>query len=179
MEEWRAVVGYEGLYEVSNLGRVRSLPKYNHPTTRILTPTLNKKRGRYSVLLCPNHYERKRVSVHRLVAMAFVKNPDPERFTEINHKDENPLNNNANNLEWCDRWYNMHYNNLHDRISRPQRKQVIGRKANGETIRFNSLTEADKNGFCKNVLSKIVNKRERKRRGTFYKGYFWEVAKCQ
>lgn len=174
MEIWKTIPGYEGLYEASNLGNIRSLPKYNSHKTRLLKPTLNKERGRLSVILCSSPSERKRVSVHRLVAMAFVENPDPGAFTEINHKDENPLNNKADNLEWCDRWYNMHYNNLHDRITRPQRKGVVGVNSDGNIIFFNSLLEAEKNGYCRQTLSEIINGKRKK--GNFYRGYFWEVG---
>lgn len=175
MEEWRAVVGYEGLYEVSNLGRVRSLPKYNSHKTKIMHPTVNKKQGRESVMLCLNPQSRKRISVHRLVAMAFVENPRPDKYTEINHKDENPLNNRADNLEWCDRWYNMHYNNLHDRISRPRSKPLVGISPEGKKISFKSLGDADRHGFCSRVISPIINGKVKRKHGNFYKGYFWEV----
>ena len=123
IEIWKSIEGYEGLYEVSNFGRIKSLPKYNRKQEKILHPTLNKKRGRLSVMLCKNAHSRKRFAVHKLVALAFVENPNPSCYFEVNHKDENPLNNVATNLEWCDRWYNMHFNNLKDRISRPQRKK--------------------------------------------------------
>lgn len=172
MEEWRPVKGYEGRYEVSDLGRVRSLPKYNLYTTRIMRQALNSK-GRFSVMLRRNEHEAKRIEVHRLVAMAFVDNPDPERFKEVNHKDENPKNNRADNLEWCDRWYNMHYNNLPKRIHKPNEIGVIGRDVNGKSIYFKSLRDADRGGFCRGVLKNIFSG---KRQETFYKGYFWEVA---
>lgn len=175
MEIWKAVKGYEGLYEVSNLGRVRSLPKYNCKEIRILKTTINKKHGRCSVLLCKDTKTRKRVSVHRLVAIAFVENPNPQKYTEINHKDENPLNNKADNLEWCDRWYNMHYNNLKERIARPQKKRIIAKNKN-ELLKFESLAEANKKGFCGRVISKIINHPNQRKQGNYYKGYFWEIA---
>ena len=53
--------------------------------------------------------KKKTVSVHRLVAMAFVNNPNPDKYKEVNHIDENKLNNNADNLEWCTRSYNQKY----------------------------------------------------------------------
>lgn len=173
VEEWRPVVGYEGLYEVSNLGRVRSLPKYNSHKTKIMHPTVNKKQGRLSVMLCLDSKSRKRIYVHRLVAMAFVENPRPDIYTEINHKDENPLNNNADNLEWCDRWYNMHYNNLHDRISKPNCKRVVGTAPDGNKIIFPSLKEANKGGYCSRIITDILS--GKRKRGNFYKGYFWRV----
>lgn len=173
-EVWKPIEGFEGLYEVSNLGRVKCLPRYHSKEEHILKPTLHSKQKRYSVMLTHGKL-RKRISVHRLVAIAFVDNPDPDRFKEVNHKDENPRNNIASNLEWCDRNYNMHYNNLYERISKPQRKGIIGTDLNGNEIKFESMSEADRNGYCKRVLSSIVNHPERRRKGTFYNGYYWRL----
>lgn len=174
MEEWRPVKGYEGLYEVSDLGNIRSLPKYHYKTSKLLKPTYNKHRGYLSVMLCLNSEVHKRIFVHRIVAEAFVPNLDPEKNKEINHKDENPLNNRADNLEWCDRWYNTHYNNLVERISRPKRKAIIGISPDGEKVSFASISDTKKNGFCSRVISNIIN--GHRQCGNFYKGYFWEVA---
>jgi len=175
-EIWKPVVGYEGLYEVSNLGRIKSLPKYHYKDSKILNPTLNKKQKRYSVLLCKNSKHRKRINIHRLVALAFVPNPKPNIYTEVNHKDENPKNNRADNLEWCDRWYNMHYNDLPSRIPIPDNaKCIIGTDEDGNVISFNSLTEANQNGFCSRVLSTIINNPNTRKKGNYYKGYFWEI----
>lgn len=93
-EIWKDIVGYEGLYQVSNLGRVRN--KYMH----ILRPRPDKN-GYLRVNLLKRFY-----SVHRLVANTFISNPN--NYTEINHKDENKSNNSVGNLEWCSRQYNMH-----------------------------------------------------------------------
>ena len=101
-EVWKEIKDYEGLYWVSNLGRIKN--KHN----RILKPEI--RRGYYSVDLCKNS-NRKKCRIHRLVARAFIANPDNLPF--INHKDMNRLNNKINNLEWCDNTYNSQYpNNL-------------------------------------------------------------------
>jgi hypothetical protein len=173
-ETWKDVVGYEGLYQVSDLGRIKSLPKYHYKDERILRPTLNKRDKRYTVLLTKDG-EHKRIFVHRIVALSFVNNPNPERFTEINHKDENPRNNNASNLEWCDRWYNMHYNNLQDRISRG-RKRIKATSKDGDVIIFNSLKEADKRGYSRRIIADIINRPGHRRQGSFFKGFYWEVV---
>ena len=124
MEEiWKDIEGYEGLYQVSNLGRVRSLDRYvnnNHETKslkkgRILVNSILKSTGYLRVSLSR---EGKFVSkqVHRLVAEAFVSNPN--NYPIINHKDENPLNPCADNLEWCTSEYNNNYGTRLDKISK-------------------------------------------------------------
>ena len=116
-EEWRAIKGYEGLYEVSNLGRVRSLDRYIDAISRYGTPMhrfcrgcilkeSKHKKGYRFVRLC-NSGDCKNQSIHRLVAQAFIPNPD--NIPQVNHKDENKDNNRADNLEWCDALYNTNY----------------------------------------------------------------------
>lgn len=73
---------------------------------RILKPEIRK--GYYSVSLC-SHNKKKNIRIHRLVAEAFIPNPD--NLSQVNHKDENKLNNEASNLEWCDNTYNSQYPN--------------------------------------------------------------------
>ena len=112
-EEWRPVAGYEGLYEVSNFGRVRSLERdcitgrggVHHLKEKYLI--LNKKKtGYFEVCLFKNGL-RKYHLVHRIVAQAFL--PNQNNYAEINHKDENKQNNTVWNLEWCDSTYNKKY----------------------------------------------------------------------
>lgn len=100
-EEWQSIKGYEDRYKVSNMGRVRS-------RTKILKTSEGSKYV-HVILNDGNVDHRKTVSVHRLVAEAFVPNPCPGEFRYINHKDENKRNNRADNLEWCTAKYNLHY----------------------------------------------------------------------
>ena len=102
-EEWRDVVGYEGFYQVSNLGRVRSLPR-KKCKGKVLSLRLHEKY--YDVLLSVAG-QSKRHRVHRLVAAAFIPNPD--NLPEVNHIDGNGGNNSVSNLEWCDRHRNHHH----------------------------------------------------------------------
>jgi hypothetical protein len=96
-EEWRDVVGYEGRYQVSNLGRIKSL-NYNHTKkSKIMKQQLSQ--YNYLHIILQNGTIPKRFSVHRLVAEAFIVNTDNK--TQVNHIDGNKTNNNANNLEWC------------------------------------------------------------------------------
>ena len=109
-EYWKPVVGYEGLYEVSNLGRVKSL-KFGKE--RILKPQKDTS-GYLCVTLCKNNNQCQ-FKVHRLVAEAFI--PNPNNLPQTNHKDECKTNNIASNLEWCDRKYNVNYGTRTKRVA--------------------------------------------------------------
>ena len=114
-EIWKDIEGFEGSYQVSSLGRVRSLDRQIiHPLTgpkflRGCIITLHKARNGYSRITLCRDGVRFQFSVHRLVAKAFI--PNPNNLPEINHKDENKVNNRADNLEWCTREYNNNYGN--------------------------------------------------------------------
>lgn len=120
-EEWRPVVGYEGLYEVSNMGNVKSVERmkwngksYYKAPERILKA--GKDSGGYlQVHLCKDG-KIKQCLVHRLVAAAFIENPN--NLLCINHKDENPKNNCVQNLEWCSYSYNNTYNDKAKKIGK-------------------------------------------------------------
>lgn len=111
IEQWKNVTGFVGRYQVSNFGRVRSLDMFINGRVRhgrILT-NRNRPDGYQDVLLSYNG-KQYRPKVHRLVAQAFVANPDG--LEEINHKDEDKTNNAVENLEWCTRKYNNAYRGL-------------------------------------------------------------------
>ena len=112
-EEWRDIAGYEGLYQVSNFGRVKSL-NYNHTIgkERILKPSITK-RGYLMVVLFKNK-KGKTFLIHRLVAQAFI--PNPNNYPCVNHKSEIKTQNNVENLEWCDNKYNLNYGTRVERI---------------------------------------------------------------
>ena len=117
MEVWKSIEGYEN-YQVSNLGNVRNL-NYNGAKGKVknLTPKKNNS-GRLWVELRANN-KAKTFLVHRLVGMAFI--PNPNNLPQINHIDENPLNNCVENLEWCTGEYNIKYS----RELHPNRKKKI------------------------------------------------------
>jgi len=115
IEIWKDVNGYEGYYQISNLGNVKGverLVKNPYGDTmrvkkeQILKPKTNGSTDHLSVCLCKNGKVHKKY-IHRMVAEAFIPNPD--NLPEVNHKDENPLNNNVENLEWCTHKYNNTY----------------------------------------------------------------------
>ena len=99
MEEWRDIEGFDG-YQVSNEGRVRNCKR-----NTILKP-LSDGRGYLQIHLWKNGKSTNK-RIHRLVAQAFLENP--QNLPEVNHKDENKSSNIVENLEWCDRKYNMNY----------------------------------------------------------------------
>ena len=118
-EIWKPIKNYEGLYEVSNLGRIKGVTRYVKGKVgyRIQKEKIRKcevsSNGYLHVLLCKNGKYTTH-NVHRLVAGAFIPNPD--NLPEINHKDENKENNCVDNLEWCTRKYNMNYGTTQSRI---------------------------------------------------------------
>lgn len=112
-EIWKDIPEYEGLYQVSNLGRIKSLPRKGTHTTKERIMNFTKSNKGYFIAVLSKDYKKKSFSVHRLVAQAFI--PNPNNLPQVNHKDENKENNNINNLEWCSNWYNTHYgNHLHN-----------------------------------------------------------------
>lgn len=102
-EIWRDIDGYEGRYQISNLGNVKSLRYAGGNTERNLVPKCNNS-GRLWVELIDGK-RKKCMLIHRLVAIAFIPNPD--NLPQINHIDENPKNNVVDNLEWCTGSYNV------------------------------------------------------------------------
>lgn len=117
-EKWRDIFGYDGMYQVSDLGRVRSL-KFGK--TRVLRPRKHR-HGYLQVDLCQDG-KQKTVKIHRLVAQAFIPNDD-ETKNEINHRNEIKSDNRVSNLEWCDRSYNNAYNDLYWRRKNVKRRKI-------------------------------------------------------
>lgn len=110
-EEWRPIVGYEGLYEVSNTGKIKRC-EYVDANNRLCKSKILKfkiNKGGYCTIGLTKNGKRSFLMGHRLVAMAFIPNPD--NLPQINHKDENRQNNYVSNLEWCTSKYNINYGN--------------------------------------------------------------------
>lgn len=132
MEEiWRDVQGYEGFYQVSNRGAVRSVDRTVRIDKKLKGKILSQsveKDGYFIVNLSKNG-KTKHFRVHRLVAMAFIKNVN--HYKEINHKDENKQNNCVENLEWCDTKYNINYG---------ERNNLVSRALSGEKAYNHKLT---------------------------------------
>lgn len=159
-EVWIDIKGYEGLYQVSNLGNIKSLSREIRVSDKLggyrkkaesLMRLEACKNGYLRVLLTKNN-NGKHFLVHRLVAEAFL--PNLQNMPQINHKDENKANNNVDNLEWCDAKYNSNYGARTVRTSIAKFKPVKQYDMQGNLIReYDSLKEAwDSIGvkFCKN-----------------------------
>ena len=120
------IKGYEGLYGITSCGKVWSY-KYK----KFLKPKCEKN-GYLRVQLCKNG-EVKTYSLHRLVAQAYL--PNPENLPQVNHKDENKANNCLQNLEWCDQKYNHNYGTINERISNSKKIPILQYTLDGEFVR--------------------------------------------
>ena len=171
-EIWKDVKGYEGLYQVSSKGRVKSLDRYaliKNGTKRFIKEKVLKQshQGKYlEVSLHIKGYSRA-YGVHRLVAQAFI--PNPHNYLEINHKDENPSNNCVDNLEWCTRGYNNRYGTKNERAIKSLSVRVVQLSLNGSLVKvWPSIRNASKNGYYSSSISHCCQNRASR-----CKGYYW------
>ena len=148
-EVWKDIDGYEGFYQVSNLGRVKALPKYTNSKgylqlrrEKLLKPARTGKNRNY---LAVTFSDRTQHKVHRLVAIAFI--PNPYNLPIINHKDENTFNNCVDNLEWCTNQYNVKYSAkpLSESHKQKIRMKHVGKPLSEEHKR--KLSEAGKRRY--------------------------------
>ena len=166
-EIWKDIEGYEGLYQVSNFGNVRSL-NYNHRGI-VKNLRLAKNSRGYIVVELSVAGKGKMFLVHRLVAIAFLANQ--ENLPEVNHKDEVKHNNRVDNLEWCTRIYNDAYGTGRVRqiaaISKP-----VEQLKNGVVVkRWPSGSVAGRCGYSQTSINDCCNGKQRK-----HKGYEWRFA---
>ena len=166
MEEWKEIPGYEGLYEVSNMGNVRNVRRN---TLLRLTKT---NKGYIQVGLSKNGILTV-LKVHRLVAQAFLPNPD--NLPMINHKDEDKTNNRVENLEWCDHKYNMNYGTRNIRAKETAIKNGYWSSLSKEEKEERKKENSKKCYQEKKKLSKEEKeerrKEYRKKRKDYYKEY--------
>lgn len=161
-EIWKDIKDYEGLYQVSNMGRVKSLNFHRTGKEKVLKPIPNI-HGYLYVHLCYK-IKTKAYKVHRLVAEAFLPNPD--NLPEVNHKSEIKSQNyvwvnedgtidpEKSNLEWCSKTYNCNYGTRVQRIKDKKSKSVKQLTLNGELIHiWKSAEETNKKGFNKKCVT--------------------------
>ena len=176
MEEiWKDIQGYEGLYQVSNLGRVKSLNYHRSGKECILKNCIHTN-GYLFVNLCSKRKLVKTYLVHRLVSQAFIENP--KNLPQVNHIDEDKHNNCVDNLEWCNSKYNNNYGTHIKRgiltkiknncINAP--KKIDQYSLDGKFIKtWNSGTDITKNGFNRQNIWKCCNGLRKTS-----KGYIWK-----
>ena len=153
MEEWRNIKGYEGRYQISSFGRVKSLidnkGKYRE---KILKQRIDK--GYLKAHLTKNG-KQKTYSVHRLVAQAFI--PNLNSLPCINHKDEDKTNNHVSNLEWCDYNYNNNYGTRNEKISKKNKENFKGKykgKNNPRARKVICITTGEKFNYIREASNK-------------------------
>ena len=178
-EIWKDIKNYEGLYQISNYGNVRSLDHIRKNGTnkymqkgKMLKP---QKINNYLFVRLSKEGKTKQYLIHRLVAIAFL--PNKLNYSEINHKDENAFNNNVNNLEWCSHKYNINYGtgnyrrsirekgkkkNISCKKAKHKCRQIIQYDLQGNFIReWDSITEASKTLNLKKIWEVCNNKRNK------------------
>lgn len=160
-EEWREIAGYDGAYMVSDAGRVRNGERLK----------AQRKHGGYMYVSLWRDGKEKNCLVHRLVARAFLPNPD--ELPEINHKDENKENNRVENLEWCTQLYNNMYGTRRDRFIASRGKPVQQMTMGGEIVaQYRSANEAAREtGLRQSAISNACN-------GVYKQayGYLWSYC---
>lgn len=171
-EIWKDIVGYEGLYQVSNMGRVKSLGNDGARKEKILKPITNGQ-GYLLVCLCKDG-KTKNFRIHRLVALHFI--PNPNNLPTVNHLDEDKNNNCVTNLEWCSSEYNHNYGTRNQRVSE---KMTNGKlsipivqldpSSNKVLNVYPSTMEAERNGFYHSSIAKCI-----KGRYKTHRGYKWQ-----
>ena len=180
-ETWKDIVGFEGLYKVSDKGRVYSVERVSSRGRRYGGRMLKPKYGGkgYPQVNLHKNGMSKTKSVHRLVAEAFI--PNPENSPQVNHIDEVKDNNEVSNLEWGAREHNLNYRTQIERSAQARSKKVRAVDAEtGEVLTFNSLTEVGRNGYNTSAVSKACRGTYKARTGKLvggdgrtYKGYRW------
>lgn len=175
VEVWHPVVGYEGLYEVSNKGVVRSTDRTinNHPYPgKVLA--IKYLKGYAAVHLCDHQHRVKHKTIHRIVAEAFIPNPD--NLPEVNHKDENIKNNCVENLEWCTQIYNIRYGTGIERRATFKRKRISKFTKSGEFVAsFVSVFEASKSVGKGRKGTGLISTAARDIRKSAY-GFVWKYV---
>ena len=168
-EIWKDIKEYEGLYQVSNKGNVKSLNYNRTGEERVLK--LKVDRYGYLTLILSKNGKCRTLFVHRLVLMTFapINNMDS---LQVNHRDENKQNNSLDNLEWCDKSYNNNYGTRTQKTAKPV---VQLDSSTNEVINvYCSAMEADRQGFDHGNISNCCKNKFHRKGNNIYKGYKWQ-----
>lgn len=189
VEIWKDINGFEGYYQISDYGNVRSLDRFdgvNHRKGQLLKPTL--KFNGYLQVGLRKHNKRKYFSIHRLVAIHFIDNPENKK--QINHIDCNKQNNTINNLEWVtpkENQFHAKENGLRNNMPSGEKHTNYGKYAEnsksakpiirynretGETKLYKAKILAKNDGFDVTSISKCCHKKLKTHKG--YEWYFEE-----
>lgn len=175
MEEvWKPIKGYEGLYEVSSLGRVKSLNFKRSGEEGILSPASKP----YLQVTLYSKGKASQPLVHRLVAETFI--PNPNNLPQINHIDEDTHNNSVENLEWCSSSYNINYGKRNSTVSRKaveRARRVIKQDIWGDLQLFESLGEVTRFGYDRSHVHSCCTGKRKSHRGCtwFYEEEYNEI----
>ncbi len=174
IEVWKDVPNFEGLYRVSNTGKVKSFAKSNKYATQpihLLNPTINN--NGYAQVTFYKDCKRSKFSVHRLVAELFIPNPD--NLPCINHKDENKLNNSVDNLEWCTVAYNNAYGTARIRGIDKRSKPVEQLTYDGKVIAVyrSAKIASEIVGIEKNTITSAILGNHQS------EGYYWRYSSVE
>lgn len=190
-EELRDVIGFEGIYIISNYGRAASLPRIinysngrHRPTKgRLLklwnSSSPNEDGNYYKLITISQHNTLIKAFIHRLVAQHFIDNP--YNCNMVDHIDGNPSNNHYSNLRWCTQLINMNNpvtklrarkNTNHPKNHPSTSKPIVRISNDGEIKQYTSINEAVRDGFSRTEISRCCNKHT-----TFYRGYRWQFIK--
>lgn len=158
METWKDIKGYEGLYQVSNEGRIKNIKR-----DKILS---NLNANGYMGINLHKNGVMKQYKIHRLVAESFI--PNPNSLPQVNHKDECKSNNSVENLEWCDAGYNSNYGTRNHRISETKKNILYQYSGNTLVAVYSSLSELQTKGFNIGHISECCSGKRNK-----HNGYRW------
>lgn len=151
-EIWKSIEGYEGMYEVSSIGKIKGIPRKFRTNTKILKPLINIK-NKYTYVQLSTGGKIKAVRVHRIVAMAFIPNTDNKPY--VNHKDGNKSNNCLDNLEWVTESENTQHALDNDLIAKGEKSYLS--KISLETAKYIKYSNKSVRALCNELNLKYAH----------------------